>query len=157
MDSRSVLPIIIAGGNGPLLFGRNWLRAIQLDWNRIPSLLEDHKTAMKLQPNLKLANRCSSSAMRKWLEGNVQQRLGSYLYAAQVGDKLLKQHTNQLPPRTVTNESRRKEATTSTLPAPVFPVPTIQNAIQPTAAAASSQPIEPANSEVTPTVQPTPN
>lgn len=59
------------------------------------------------------------SEKNKWLEGN---------------DKLLKRHTNQLLPRIVTYESRREEATTATLPAQDFPVPTIQNTIHLTAA-----------------------
>lgn len=74
------------------------------------------------------------SGKNKWLEGNVQQRLGSYLYTVQVEDKLLKRHTNQLLPRIVTYESRREEATTATLSAQDFPVPTIQNTIHLTAA-----------------------
>lgn len=44
------LPIIIAGGNGPPLCGRNWFRAIRLDWNRILSFPEDFKTAQLVKP-----------------------------------------------------------------------------------------------------------
>ena len=31
-DSRARLPLVVVEGNGPSLFGRNWLQAVKLDW-----------------------------------------------------------------------------------------------------------------------------
>ena len=39
-----MLPLIVVSGDGPALFGRNWLREIQLDWGsiqKLSALLED--------------------------------------------------------------------------------------------------------------------
>lgn len=42
------LPILVAQGNGPALFGRNWLHAVRLNWNRILNTSQALPT--KLQP-----------------------------------------------------------------------------------------------------------
>lgn len=35
-DNKKVtLPLVVVQGNGPLLFGRNWLNAIKLNWSNI--------------------------------------------------------------------------------------------------------------------------
>ena len=52
------LVLVIVNGNGPSLFGRNWLKYIQLNWERITAtvqteskgldvLLEDHNALFK--------------------------------------------------------------------------------------------------------------
>ena len=53
------LILVVVAGNGPSLFGRNWLKYIQLDWKRIStvrtapcklnSLLKDHDSLFKEQ------------------------------------------------------------------------------------------------------------
>ena len=43
-DQTWTLPLIVVSGDGPALFGRNWLREIRLDWGSIQKLsapLED--------------------------------------------------------------------------------------------------------------------
>ncbi|KAK2724600.1 hypothetical protein QYM36_001181 [Artemia franciscana] len=44
-SQSKTLPLIVAAGNGPSLFGRNWLREIKLDWNMIK--------AVKRMPDIK--------------------------------------------------------------------------------------------------------
>ena len=48
------LPIVVVAGSGPSLFGRNWLKAIKLDWKEIKSvstelqhLLQKHSALFK--------------------------------------------------------------------------------------------------------------
>lgn len=40
-DQCKQLPVLVAGGNGPPLVGRNWLRALRLDWEQILHLPTD--------------------------------------------------------------------------------------------------------------------
>lgn len=40
-DQRSKLPIQIVEGNGPMLLGRNWLKAIKLNWGTIKKVTND--------------------------------------------------------------------------------------------------------------------
>jgi len=35
-NQKVTLPLVIVRGNGPTLFGRNWLRVIKLNWSRSP-------------------------------------------------------------------------------------------------------------------------
>ena len=39
--SGCTLPLIVVAGNGPTLFGREWLSTIKLDWNEIHSVRND--------------------------------------------------------------------------------------------------------------------
>ncbi|XP_046443918.1 uncharacterized protein K02A2.6-like [Daphnia pulex] len=43
-EQSKQLPILVAGGNGPPLCGRNWLRAMRLDWNQILQLTNHPST-----------------------------------------------------------------------------------------------------------------
>ena len=43
-EQSKQLPIPVAGGNGPPLCGRNWLRAMRLDWNQILQLTSHSDT-----------------------------------------------------------------------------------------------------------------
>ena len=40
-DSQAHLPLVVVEGNGPNLFGRNWLEAVKLDWGVIHQLRSD--------------------------------------------------------------------------------------------------------------------
>lgn len=51
---KVILPLIVVGGKGPSLFGRNWLKSIKLDWKQVKSvsteleaLLKKHSTLFK--------------------------------------------------------------------------------------------------------------
>ncbi len=49
-DQRAQLPLIVVAGNGPNLMGRNWLKQIQLNWQRIATVRNDSlslKTLLK--------------------------------------------------------------------------------------------------------------
>ena len=37
-DKQTKLPLVVVDGDGPSLFGRNWLKHIRLDWYRIGSV-----------------------------------------------------------------------------------------------------------------------
>lgn len=43
-EQSKQLPILVAGGNRPSLCGRNWLRAMRLDWNQILQLTNHSDT-----------------------------------------------------------------------------------------------------------------
>ena len=34
-SQRVTLPLVVVEGSGPMLFGRNWLNALQLNWSKI--------------------------------------------------------------------------------------------------------------------------
>ena len=56
-DQTRTLPLIVVSGDGPALFGRDWLREIRLDWGSIQNLsapLEDilEKYAEVFRPEL---------------------------------------------------------------------------------------------------------
>ena len=40
-DQQVTLPLVVIKGNGPSLFGRNWLEKIKLNWPEIHKLQED--------------------------------------------------------------------------------------------------------------------
>ena len=42
------LVLVVVGGDGPSLFGRNWLRYLRLDWNKIASIRSAQLSPLKL-------------------------------------------------------------------------------------------------------------
>ncbi len=54
-DQHAQLPLIVVNGNGPDLMGRNWLKHIQLNWQRIATVRNDSsslKTLLKQHDTL---------------------------------------------------------------------------------------------------------
>ncbi len=47
-DQRAQLPLIVVDGNGPNLMGRNWLKQIQLNWQRIATVRNDSSSLKTL-------------------------------------------------------------------------------------------------------------
>ena len=45
-DQEAKLVLVVVGGNGPSLFGRNWLKYVRLDWPRIASVRAVHSQAL---------------------------------------------------------------------------------------------------------------
>ena len=41
-DQSATLPLVVVKGNCPALFGRNWLKTIQLNWSRIHAVMSTH-------------------------------------------------------------------------------------------------------------------
>jgi len=37
-EEKVAIVLVVVGGNGPSLFGRNWLKYLQLDWGKIASV-----------------------------------------------------------------------------------------------------------------------
>ena len=46
------LPLLVVEGSGPLLFGRNWLHKIQLNWGEIKRVSTELDRLMEKFPNL---------------------------------------------------------------------------------------------------------
>ena len=46
-DQEAKLVLVVVGGNGPSLFGRNWLKYLRLDGPRIASVQAVHSQALK--------------------------------------------------------------------------------------------------------------
>ena len=47
------LPLIVVAGDGPSLFGRNWLKHVQLNWKKIGTVVLSSDTTQKLSRLLK--------------------------------------------------------------------------------------------------------
>ena len=48
----ATLPLLVVEGSGPSLFGRNWLRKIQLDWSEVKKVTTELETLLSRYPGL---------------------------------------------------------------------------------------------------------
>ena len=49
-DQVATLPLLVVEGSGPSLFGRNWLRKIQLDWSEVKKVTMELETVLSRYP-----------------------------------------------------------------------------------------------------------
>ena len=51
-DQVATLPLLVVQGSGPLLFGRNWLRTIQLNWREVKKVTTELENLLFRYPML---------------------------------------------------------------------------------------------------------
>ena len=110
------LVLVVVAGNGPSLFGRNWLKYIQLDWKQIATvrtkpftevIVSSKQAHQKMHHDKHSKSREFSSGQHvmvrdfhsstKWIPGEIIDRSGPVSYTVQLQDgKVIRRHIDHL-------------------------------------------------------------